>query len=70
MEKSTASSPSTTANKALLAVGGHGDATMHRVRSKKAYVKAMGNDVSACNVCLERTQECIRYVAVHLGRFA
>lgn len=44
MEKSTASSPPTTANKAFLAAGGHGDATMHRDRSKKAYVKAMGND--------------------------
>lgn len=44
MEKSTASSPPTTANKELLAAGGHGDATMHRVRSKKAYVEAMGND--------------------------
>jgi len=44
MEKSTASSPPTTANKAFLAAGGHGGATMHRVRSKKAYVKAMGND--------------------------
>ncbi|EGI58716.1 hypothetical protein G5I_13180 [Acromyrmex echinatior] len=43
-EKSTASSPPTTANKAFLAAGGHDDATMHRDHSKKAYVKAMGND--------------------------
>ncbi|KYN19794.1 hypothetical protein ALC57_07839 [Trachymyrmex cornetzi] len=44
VEKSTASSPPMTANKAFLAAGGHGDATMHRDRSKKAYVKAVGND--------------------------
>ncbi|KYN39502.1 hypothetical protein ALC56_05995, partial [Trachymyrmex septentrionalis] len=50
LEEHRSSSPPTTANKAFLAAGGRGDATMHRDRSKKAYVKAMGNDAAHLRV--------------------